>query len=112
MRYAIPVSDGKLAPHFGHCEHFAIIDVDEAAKKIVSSKLIASPEHQPGLLPPWLANEGVSAVIAGGMGSRAQMLFKENRIKVILGAVGEKPEQLVLSHLHGTLETGPNVCDH
>jgi predicted Fe-Mo cluster-binding NifX family protein len=112
MRYAIPVSNGKLAPHFGHCEEFAIIDVDEAKRTIVGKKLIASPEHQPGLLPPWLANEGVSAVIAGGMGSRAQMLFKENGIEVILGAVEEKPEQLVLSYIQGTLETGPNACDH
>ena len=49
MRYAIPVSNGKLAPHFGHCEEFAIIDVDEAKRTIVGKKLIASPEHQPGL---------------------------------------------------------------
>ncbi len=112
MRYAIPITNGKLSPHFGHCEHFAVIDVDEATRTIVSKKLVASPGHQPGFLPAWLAGEGVSAVIAGGMGSRAQMLFKESQIEVILGAVGGEPEQIVLSHIQGTLETGPNVCDH
>jgi len=112
MRYAVPVSNEKLATHFGHCEYFAIIDVDEATKAIVRKELVASPGHQPGLLPVWLAEEGVSAIIASGMGSRAQALFRENRIEVIVGAMGDDPEQLVLDHLRGTLATGENVCDH
>ncbi|HEY49709.1 MAG TPA: ATPase [Dehalococcoidia bacterium] len=112
MRYAIPVSQGKLAAHFGHCEHFALFDVDEATNTIVHRELVASPGHQPGLLPVWLAEEGVTAVIAGGMGSRAQALFRENRIQVIVGALSDDPEQIVLTHLQGTLATGENVCDH
>jgi len=112
MRYAIPVSGGKLALHFGHCEQFALIDIDEAAKSILRKELVTPPEHQPGVLPAWLAEEGVNAVIAGGMGSRAQALFQENRIEVVIGAQGDDPEQIVLAHIAGTLATGDNVCDH
>ena len=112
MRYAIPVSNGRLAAHFGHCEHFALIDVDEARTVIVRKELVASPGHQPGLLPVWLAEEGVAAVIAGGMGSRAQALFRENRIEVIVGALEDDPEQVVLDYLGGMLATGDNICDH
>ena len=112
MRYAVPVSDGRLAAHFGHCEQFAIIDVDEATGTIVRKELLASPGHQPGLLPVWLAEEGVSAVIAGGMGSRAQAIFRENRIQVVVGAAGDDPEQLVLDYVRGRLATGGNICDH
>lgn len=112
MRYAIPVSNGKLADHFGHCEHFALIDIDVERKTIVRKELVASPGHEPGLLPVWLAEEGASAVIAGGMGSRAQALFRENRIEVIVGAMGDDPEQIVLNHMRGALETGENFCDH
>ena len=112
MRYAVPVSDGRLASHFGHCEHFALIDVDVATKTIVSKEIVASPGHQPGFLPGWLAEEGVAAVIAGGMGSRAQSLFQENRIQVIVGAREGEPEQLVMEHLQGMLVTGDNICDH
>ena len=112
MRYAVPVSDGRLAAHFGHCEQFALIDVDEATGAILRQELVASPGHQPGLLPVWLAEEGVSAVIASGMGSRAQALFRENHIEVIIGALGSDPERIVLDHIRGTLETGDNVCDH
>jgi ATP-binding protein involved in chromosome partitioning len=46
------------------------------------------------------------------MGSRAQALFRENRIEVIIGALGGDPERIVLDHIRGTLETGDNVCDH
>ena len=112
MRFAIPVSNGRLAAHFGHCEHFAIIDVDEATKTIVRKELVAAPVHQPGLLPVWLAEEGASAVIAGGMGSRAQALFRENNIDVIIGALADDPEQVVLDYVRGALATGDNICDH
>jgi ATP-binding protein involved in chromosome partitioning len=112
MRFAIPVSGGVISPHFGHCEQFALIDVDEATKTIVRKQLVASPEHQPGLLPVWLAKEGVSAVLAGGMGSRAQALFQENHIDVIVGVMEGDPEKAVLNYLSGSLTTGGNVCDH
>jgi len=77
MRYAAPVSGGVVSLHFGHCEHFALIDVDEDKKEITKKELVPSPGHEPGLLPQWLAEQGVSFVIAGGMGSRAQNLFQQ-----------------------------------
>ena len=42
MRYAVPVSGGVVAAHFGHCEHFALIDVDEEKKEIVGKELVPS----------------------------------------------------------------------
>ncbi len=112
MRYAIPVSDGVVATHFGHCNQFALIDVDEARKAIVGKEIIPSPGHEPGLLPVWLAEKGVSVIIASGMGSRAQNLFKQNRIRVIIGALEGDPERAVLDYISGTLATGDNICDH
>jgi predicted Fe-Mo cluster-binding NifX family protein len=112
VRYAIPVSGGVLSEHFGHCEHFAFIDVDEERKKILRKEFVPSPGHQPGLLPEWLAEEGVSAVIASGMGSRAQGLFGQNHIQVIIGALENEPEKAVRNYLNGVLATGDNICDH
>jgi len=112
MRYAIPVSGGVVSPHFGHCEHFALIDVDEDKREIIKKELVPSPGHEPGLLPAWLAEQGVSFVIAGGMGSRAQNLFQQNRIEVIIGTMENDPEKAVLSHLDGKLATEDNFCDH
>ena len=112
MRYAIPVSGGIVSLHFGHCEHFALIDVDEDRKEIIRKELVPSPGHQPGLLPEWLAEQGVALVIAGGMGSRAQSLFQQNRIGVIIGAMESDPEKAVLNYVNGLLATGDNICDH
>jgi len=112
MRYAIPVSGGMVSPHFGHCEHFALIDVDEDSKKISNKELVVSPGHEPGLLPEWLAEQGVSLVIAGGMGSRAQSLFQQNHIGVIIGTLESDPEKVVLNYLNDQLSVGDNICDH
>jgi len=75
-------------------------------------EVIPSPGHQPEFLPPWLAEKGVSVVIAGGMGSRAQAIFHENRIEVIVGVLGDDPEEVVLDYIKGELTTGDNICDH
>ncbi len=42
MRYAVPVSGGVVATHFGHCEHFALVDVDEDRKEILRKELVPS----------------------------------------------------------------------
>lgn len=112
MRVAVPVADGKVAAHFGHCSHFALFDIDEATKAIAKKEIVPSPGHQPGFLPTWLAEEGVSVVIASGMGSRAQAIFKENRIEVAVGVLSDDPEEAVLDYLKGELTTGNNICDH
>ena len=112
MRYAVPISGGMLSQHFGHCEQFALIDVNEERGEIVNKEMVSSPGHEPGALPRWLAEEGVSVVIAGGMGSRAQNLFNQSRIKVVINVLESDPEQAVLDYLAGSLKTGDSVCDH
>ena len=91
--FAIPLENGVLCSHFGHCEQFAIIDVENNA--IVSENLITPPPHEPGLLPGWLAERGVTDVIAGGMGQRALDLFAAQNIKVNVGAQAKSPNELV-----------------
>jgi len=112
MRIGIPVSGGLLSPHFGHCEHFALIDVDDASKAITGKQMIPSPPHQPGMLPGWLAEQGATVIIAGGMGGRAVELFQENHIEVVIGAQSEDPEKIALDYIKGNLASGDNVCDH
>lgn len=112
MRIAIPLADGKLAMHFGHCEQFALIDVNTEDNTLVKREDVTPPPHQPGLLPPWLAQRGANLIIAGGMGQRAVMLFAEQGIEVVVGASSETPEIIVAQYLSGTLQFGANACDH
>ncbi len=111
-RIAVPLVQGKLSLHFGHCEEFAIFDVDDNLKKVISRKNAAPPAHEPGVLPRWLHENNVNVIIAGGMGQRAQQLFTQDGIKVVIGASGQSPEELVSAYLENTLETGDNICDH
>ena len=112
MKIAIPMAGGRLSMHFGHCENFAVVEIDAASKSIVGTTYPPSPPHEPGVLPRWLREQGADVIIAAGMGQRAQGLFSQNGIKVIVGAPAESPENLVSAYLAGTLEVGQNVCDH
>ena len=112
MLYAIPVSDGRLSAHFGHCEHFALIEVDDNDQSVGEMNLVDAPPHSPGLLPAWLAEREVNAVIAGGMGGRALQLFQGHGISVVLGAPEVDPTAIVRGYLEGTLVLQENLCDH
>jgi ATP-binding protein involved in chromosome partitioning len=109
-RIAIPIADGKLCQHFGHCQQFALIDVRDGA--IIATTHADPPPHEPGVLPAWLAEQGATTIIAGGMGQRAQGLFTQRGIQVITGATPDTPEAIVTAHCAGTLATGANACDH
>lgn len=110
MRIAIPVANGILNLHFGHCDSFVIVDVEE--KKIVKRFEVPAPKHEPGVLPRFLAQQGVNLIIAGGMGVQAQNLFNGHNIEVVVGASPKKPEELVEEYLNGSLVVGDNVCGH
>ena len=112
MKIAIPTANGILCPHFGHCEKFALIDVDENQKTILQQTSVTPPPHEPGLLPRWLHEQGATVVIAGGMGQRAQSLFTQNNITVVVGAPSDTPETIVDQYLSGNLISGANMCDH
>ncbi len=112
MRIAVPLAQGKLSLHFGHCDQFAIFDIDESIRKVINREDETPPSHEPGALPKWLHENNASVIIAGGMGQRAQQLFAQNDIKVVIGASGDTPENLVSAYLQDTLEAGDNICDH
>jgi ATP-binding protein involved in chromosome partitioning len=112
MRIAIPVTAGKLSLHFGHCEQFALLDVNSDTRTIETTTMLSAPAHEPGLLPRWLAEQGANMIIAGGMGQRAQTLFTDNGIQVVIGAPVEAPDIIVKQYLDGSLTTGENICDH
>lgn len=107
---AIPTAAGLLCPHFGHCESFAVVTVKDGAP--LGGTSLPPPPHQPGLLPRWLAEQGVTHVIAGGMGARAQQIFSQVGVRVVVGAPVLPPEQVVRDWLAGALELSDNTCDH
>lgn len=112
MKFAIPTTNGKLCQHFGHCETFTFIEINEEIKEIIETKEVIPPAHQPGILPPWVAEQGATIILAGGMGGRAQQLFTHHGLEVIIGCPSEDPQKIVMDYLNGTLKPGINGCDH
>ncbi|HOT97634.1 MAG TPA: NifB/NifX family molybdenum-iron cluster-binding protein [bacterium] len=112
MKIAIPIANSMLCAHFGHCEQFALITVDAETRTILGREDVIPPPHEPGLLPGWLAERDAQVIIAGGMGQRAQMLFTDHKIQVIVGAPTASPEELAREYLAGSLQSGVNTCDH
>jgi len=109
-RIAVPTENGKLCAHFGHCEQFAIYDVEDHS--VTKEIFLEPPPHEPGLLPAWIAGHGVTDVIAGGMGQRAINLFNGHKINVFVGAQLKTPKELAQDLVNGTLDAGANYCDH
>ena len=107
---AVPIENGILCPHFGHCQQFAIIETD--GNTISEERFLVPPPHEPGVIPAWLASEGVTDIIAGGIGQRAIALFNEKHINVFVGAPIKNHTDLARDLLNDTLQAGANYCDH
>lgn len=107
---AIPVSDNVLSPHFGHCEEFNIYEVENT--NITDETTITAPPHEPGILPQWLSELGVTDIIAGGMGHKAINLFNQFKINVFVGAPQKDAKKIISEFLDGTLVLTSNYCNH
>lgn len=110
MKFSIPMLNGQITAHFGHCEKFAIVETKD--NQIISEKMITPPVHQPGVYPKFLADQGVEVIIAGGMGQQAQNLFAQNNIEVFMGVASGTAKELVENYLNNQLKTGDNLCTH
>lgn len=109
-KFAIPVENGQLCNHFGHCQEFAIIQVDD--NNTIHEDSVTPPPHEPGLLPKWLNQKEVTHVIAAGIGQRAINLLNQHDIQVTVGVQTNTPKELVEEWLSNSLVDGTNTCDH
>ncbi|MEW5786150.1 MAG: NifB/NifX family molybdenum-iron cluster-binding protein [Bacillota bacterium] len=109
MTIAVATENNSVAAHFGHCPEYTLVELEDG--KIKDQRVIPNPGHEPGFLPGYLARLGVTCIIAGGMGSRAQTLFAVEKIETFVGISG--PVHKVISdYLSGALKTGTSICDH
>lgn len=110
-KIAIPLTNNLLSEHFGHCETFAVYELD-ASGALVNEERLTPPPHEPGVFPAWLKSLGVERVIAGGMGRRALDLFAQNGIEVNSGATEAQPEALIEAFRKNALSNEKPSCNH
>lgn len=83
--------DGRRSGHFGHCDVFTLVDVENGEIKEVST--VPNQSHvQGGCMVPvnLLSSHSVNALIVGGIGLRPLMGFRQAGIDVYHDA--ERPE--------------------
>jgi predicted Fe-Mo cluster-binding NifX family protein len=110
IKIAIPIVNDLMTIHFGQCEKFAIVIIEEG--QILRIDFKDPPVHENGAYPIFLAKMGVNVVISGGMGLNARKLFSRHNIEVYFGVLNESPRILVEKYLLHQLQGGQNMCDH
>jgi predicted Fe-Mo cluster-binding NifX family protein len=108
MRIAISTDGSDVSAHFGRCPHFTIIDMENG--KVLTREILENPGHAPGYIPEFLREKGVECVVAGGMGRRAEQLFDQAGIKIIVGVQGGIDE-VIDKLLRGELKGGRSLCE-
>jgi predicted Fe-Mo cluster-binding NifX family protein len=118
-RVAIPSQspgglEARRSAHFGHCECFTVVDVNDGS--IGEVTVVSNAPHQEGgcMTPVMLlADNKVDAIVVDGIGGRPLQGFMQVGIAVHAG-VGETVEQAVKAYAMDLLPpVGPGgTCQH
>ncbi len=107
MKIAVASEGRMVTEHFGHCEGFALFEIEN--DQIKSRQFIPNPGHRPGFLPVFLHDNGIDVIISGGMGGGAIDIFNEKGMTIVTGASGDA-ETAVKRYLQGDLKSTGGVC--
>lgn len=109
MKIAVTYENGNIFQHFGKTEFFKVYEVED--NKVISSEVIGSNGTGHGALAGFLAEQGVNALICGGIGGGAKDALAEAGIELCSGAQGDA-DAAVEAYLKGELESTGVNCDH
>ncbi len=112
LKIALPARDGRIDDHFGHCEYFSVVTVENDA---ITTEQRVDPPAGCGCkssIVATLAEMGVSVMLAGNMGEGAVQVLGNHGIKVYRGCSG-KPADAVKQWLAGSVrDSGQSCSDH
>jgi predicted Fe-Mo cluster-binding NifX family protein len=96
--------DGQRSGHFGHCDVFTMVDIENGEIKEVST--VPNQSHvQGGCMVPvnLLAGHNVKALIVGGIGMRPLMGFRQAGLDVYYDATRPEIRPVVEDLIAGKL---------
>jgi len=110
-KIAAPVTkENQIDEHFGHCEFYAIYSIS-ATNEITDVQTIKSEEGCgcKSNIADWLNQQGVTVMLAGGIGGGAINVLNSAGIEVIRGCSGNSTE-VVQQYLAGLVEDSGESC--
>jgi len=110
MKIVIPTAEGKLCGHFGHCESFTFVEINDETKEILNMEEKVPEEGISCQSASWVSAQGANIILAGGMGGRPMGIFAQNGIEVICGCPELAVKEVVEKFMNKSLETGNNQC--
>ena len=113
MKIAVPVtSNNQIDGHFGHCDSYGVFTISDN-KEITSIKKVQSPEGCgcKSDIASVLATDGVTIMLAAGIGGGAVNVLNNSGIEVIRGCSGDATEVVKL-YLSGLVEDTGSSCHH
>jgi predicted Fe-Mo cluster-binding NifX family protein len=111
MKIAVPVTnDNQIDGHFGHCDSYGVFTITDK-KEISGITRLASPQGCgcKSDIASVLAADGVSVMLAGGIGGGAINVLNSSGIDVIRGCSGDATEVVKL-YLKGLVEDSGSSC--
>ena len=111
MKIAVPVtSNNQIDSHFGHCESYGVFTISDK-KEISDIRRVQSPQGCgcKSDIASVLAADGVSLMLAGGIGGGAINVLNNSGIEVIRGCSGDALEVVKL-YLKGLVEDSGSSC--
>lgn len=110
-KIAVPVtSDNQIDDHFGHCEYYSVFTISEN-NEVTKTELIKSQQGCgcKSNIASVLADDGVTVMLAGGIGGGAINVLNNAGIEVVRGCSG-KPNDVVKLYLAGLVTDSGESC--
>ncbi len=111
MKIAVPVTiDNNIDSHFGHCESYGVYTITDK-KEISEVKRVKSPQGCgcKSDIASVLASDGVTVMLAGGIGGGAINVLNSSGIEVIRGCSGNSDE-VVRLYIAGLVKDSGSSC--
>ena len=111
MKIAVPVTkENQIDGHFGHCESYGVFTISDK-NEIAEIKSVESPQGCgcKSDIASVLASDGVSVMLAGGIGGGAISVLNNSGIEVIRGCSGDATEVVKL-YISGKVEDSGSSC--
>ncbi len=110
QKIAIPTNEGSLYQHFGKAPQVTIVTIEDG--KVKETVVLDAPEHEHGAMPRFIAAQGCTDVLCGGLGGGAVNMLNQLGIEVHAGAPSIPVAELLSQYLGGTIIYGDGTCHH